>query len=106
MTSTTFIPTAHYSAKIRQHALSNKLGNKELYQLYSIRKANMSGAHLCSLVKDGVVTIESIPYVVSYLNIMPQDAFSSRSLTVSLRTPKYIDSETERKPISILLVSR
>ena len=97
--------TARYSEKIRQQALSNKLGNEELYKLYSIRKATVSGSHLRNLVKDGVVTIESVQYVVSYLNLTPEEAFSSHTLTVSFRTPKYIDSLTERKPTSILLVS-
>jgi hypothetical protein len=95
-----------YSPKIRQQIISNKLLNSNLYELYTIRKLHIGGAWLKANIKDGTIQIAKQTYIISWLDILPTDAFKEDAVVVSLRTPKFKDSKTKMFTNSYALVSK
>ena len=99
-------PLRTYSPKIRQQIISNKLLNSCLYELYTIRKLHIGGAWLKANIKDGTIQIAKQTYIISWLDILPIDAFKEDAVVVSLRTPKFKDSKTKMFTNSYALVSK
>ena len=104
--NTTYLHTPLYTPKIRQMAVSNKLLNEQLYSLYTVTKMNITGALLKSSILDGTIEVDSIVYIVSWLDTLPIDAYKEDTLCISLRTPKYKDSRTGEYPHSYAVVSK
>ena len=95
-----------YSPKIRQMAISNKLLNEQLYSLYKVTKILVAGALLKSSILDGTIKVNSVVYIVSWLDTLPIEAYKEDTLCISLRTPKYKDSRTGEYPHSYAVVSK
>ena len=95
-----------YSPKIRQQVISNKLLNSQLYELYTVRKLHCVGKWLKDNIVDGTITIAKQTYIVSWLDIIPIDAYKEEEVVVSLRTPKYKDTISKEYSLSYAVVSR
>lgn len=95
-----------YTPKIRQQIISNKLINSTLYELYTIRKLHIGGAWLKANIKDGTIQIAKQTYIISWLDILPIDAYKEDAVVVSLRTPKFKDKNTKMFTNSYALVSK
>ena len=95
-----------YSPKIRQQVISNKLLNSQLYDLYTVRKMHCSGQWLKDNIVDGTVTIAKQTYVVSWLDILPMDAYKEDTIILSLRSPKYKDTISKEYSLSYAVVSK
>lgn len=96
----------NYTPKIRQQVISNKLLNSKLYELYTVRKLLCAGAWLKANIVDGTITIEKQIYIVSWLGILPTDAYKEEAVVISLRTSKYKDIRTGEYPHSYAVVSK
>ena len=96
----------HYSPKIRQQVISNKLLNSQLYDLYIVRKIHCVGKWLQNNIVDGTITIAKQTYIVSWLDILPIEAFKEEAVVVSLRSPKYKDSSSKEYSHSYAVVSK
>ena len=101
-------PTGYrtYSPKIRQQVISNKLLNSQLYDLYIVRKIHCSGQWLKDNITDGTITIAKQTYIVSWLDILPTDAYKEDTIILSLRSPKYKDSISKEYSLSYAVVSK
>ena len=101
-------PTGYrtYSPKIRQQVISNKLLNSQLYDLYTVRKIHCSGQWLKDNITDGTITIAKQTYIVSWLDILPMDAYKEDTIILSLRSPKYKDSISKEYSLSYAVVSK
>ena len=95
-----------YSPKIRQQVISNKLLNSQLYDLYIVRKIYCSGQWLKDNITDGTITIAKQTYVVSWLDILPTDAYKEDTIVLSLRSPKYKDSISKEYSLSYAVVGK
>ena len=95
-----------YSPKIRQQVISNKLLNRQLYDLYIVRKIYCSGQWLKDNITDGTITIAKQTYIVSWLDILPMDAYKEDTIILSLRSPKYKDSISKEYSLSYAVVSK
>ena len=95
-----------YSPKIRQQVISNKLLNSQLYDLYIVRKIYCSGQWLKDTITDGTITIAKQIYIVSWLDILPMDAYKEDTIILSLRSPKYKDSISKEYSLSYAVVSK
>ena len=95
-----------YSPKIRQQVISNKLLNSQLYDLYTVRKTYCSGQWLKDNITDGTITIAKQTYIVSWLDILPMDAYKEDTIVLSLRSPKYKDSISKEYSLSYAVVSK
>ena len=96
----------HYSPKVRQQIISNKLLNSQLYELYSVSRLYYTGAEVKNSIVDGTITIANEKYIVSWLDILPIDAYKEPILVLSLRTPKYKDSRTKEYSLSYAVISK
>ena len=101
-------PTGYrtYSPKIRQQVISNKLLNSQLYDLYTVRKIHCSGQWLKDNITDGTITIANQTYIVSWLDILPTDAYKEDTILLSLRSPKYKDSISKEYSLSYAVVGK
>ena len=101
-------PTGYrtYSPKIRQQVISNKLLNSQLYDLYTVRKIHCSGQWLKDNITDGTITIAKQTYIVSWLDILPMDAYKEDTIVLSLRSPKYKDSISKEYSLSYAVVGK
>lgn len=101
-------PTGYrtYSPKIRQQVISNKLLNSQLYDLYTVRKIYCSGQWLEDNITDGTITIAKQTYIVSWLDILPIDAYKEDTIILSLRSPKYKDSISKEYSLSYAVVTK
>ena len=101
-------PTGYrtYSPKIRQQVISNKLLNSQLYDLYTVRKIYCSGQWLEDNITDGTITIAKQTYIVSWLDILPMDAYKEDTIVLSLRSPKYKDSISKEYSLSYAVVAK
>ena len=101
-------PTGYrtYSPKIRQQVISNKLLNSQLYDLYTVRKIYCSGQWLKDNITDGTITIAKQTYIVSWLDILPIDAYKEEAVVISLRSPKYKDSRSKEYSLAYAVVSK
>ena len=101
-------PTGYrtYSPKIRQQVISNKLLNSQLYDLYTVRKIYCSGQWLEDNITDGTITIAKQTYIVSWLDILPMDAYKEDTIILSLRSPKYKDTISKEYSLSYAVVSK
>ena len=106
--STDSNPTGYrtYSPKIRQQVISNKLLNSQLYDLYIVRKIHCSGQWLRDNIVDGTITIAKQTYIVSWLDILPTDAYKEDTIVLSLRSPKYKDSSSKEYSLSYAVVGK
>lgn len=95
-----------YSPKIRQQVISNKLLNSQLYDLYTVRKMYCSGQWLKDSITDGTVTIAKQTYIVSWLDILPIDAYKEDTIILSLRSPKYRDTISKEYSLSYAVISK
>ena len=95
-----------YSPKIRQQVISNKLLNTQLYDLYTVRKMYCSGQWLRDNIADGTITIAKQTYIVSWLDILPIDAYKEDTIALSLRSPKYRDSISKEFSLSYAVVTK
>ena len=95
-----------YSPKIRQQVISNKLLNSQLYDLYKVRKIYCSGQWLKDNITDGTITIAKQTYIVSWLDILPMDAYKEDTIILSLRSPKYKDTISKEYSLSYAVVSK
>lgn len=95
-----------YSPKIRQQVISNKLLNSQLYDLYTVRKLYCSGQWLKDNITDGTITIAKQTYIVSWLDILPMDAYKEDTIVLSLRSPKYKDSISKEYSLSYAVVAK
>ena len=93
-----------YSPKIRQQVISNKLLNSQLYDLYTVRKMYCSGQWLKDNITDGTITIAKQTYIVSWLDILPIDAYKEDTIVLSLRSPKYKDTISKEYSLSYAVV--
>ena len=102
------LPTTYrnYTPKIRQQAISNKLLNSQLYELYTVRKLHCVGAWLKANIVDGTITIAKQTYIVSWLDILPIDAYKEEAVVISLRSPKYKDSRSKEYSLAYAVVSK
>ena len=96
----------NYSPKIRQQVISNKLLNSQLYDLYTVRKIYCSGQWLKDNITDGTITIAKQTYIVSWLDILPMDAYKEDTIVLSLRSPKYKDSISKEYSLSYAVVTK
>ena len=96
----------YYSPKVRQQVISNKLLNSQLYDLYTVRKLHCGGKWLKDNIVDGAITIAKQTYIISWLDILPIEAFKEEAVVVSLRSPKYKDKNTKEYSLSYAVVSR
>ena len=96
----------YYSPKVRQQVVSNKLLNSQLYELYTVRKLHCEGKWLKDNTVDGTIKIAKQTYIISWIDILPIDAFKEEAVVVSLRTPKYKDKNTKDYSLSYAVVSR
>ena len=101
-------PTGYknYSPKIRQQVISNKLLNSQLYDLYTVRKMYCSGRWLKDNITDGTITIAKHTYIISWLDILPMDAYKEDTIVLSLRSPKYKDTISKEYSLSYAVVSK
>ena len=101
-------PTGYrtYSPKIRQQVISNKLLNSQLYDLYTVRKMYCRGQWLKDNITDGTITIAKQTYIVSWLDILPTDAYKEDTIVLSLRSPKYKDTISKEYSLSYAVVSK
>ena len=101
-------PTGYrtYSPKIRQQVISNKLLNSQLYDLYTVRKIYCSGQWVKDNITDGTITIAKQTYIVSWLDILPMDAYKEDTIILSLRSPKYKDAISKEYSLSYAVVSK
>ena len=101
-------PTGYrtYSPKIRQQVISNKLLNSQLYDLYTVRKIYCSGQWLEDNITDGTITIAKQTYIVSWLDILPIDAYKEDTIILSLRSPKYKDTTSKEYSLSYAVVTK
>ena len=101
-------PTGYrtYSPKIRQQVISNKLLNSQLYDLYTVRKIHCSGQWLKDNITDGTITIAKQTYIVSWLDILPMDAYKEDTIVLSLRSPKYKDTISKEYSLSYAVVTK
>ena len=101
-------PTGYrtYSPKIRQQVISNKLLNRQLYDLYTVRKIHCSGQWLKDNITDGTITIAKQTYIVSWLDILPIDAYKEDTIVLSLRSPKYKDTISKEYSLSYAVVTK
>lgn len=101
-------PTGYrtYSPKIRQQVISNKLLNSQLYDLYTVRKLHCSGQWLKDNITDGTITIAKQTYIVSWLDILPMDAYKEDTIVLSLRSPKYKDTISKEYSLSYAVVAK
>ena len=104
--NTSPIQYKHYSPKVRQQVVSNKLLNSQLYELYTVRKLHCVGKWLKDNIVDGTITIAKQTYIISWLDILPIDAYKEEEVVVSLRSPKYKDKNTKEYSLSYAVVSR
>ena len=95
-----------YSPKIRQQVISNKLLNSQLYDLYTVRKLYCSGQWLKDNITDGTITIAKQTYIVSWLDILPIDAYKEDTIILSLRSPKYKDTISKEYSLSYAVVTK
>ena len=95
-----------YSPKIRQQVISNKLLNSQLYDLYTVSKMHCSGQWLKDNITDGTITIAKQTYIVSWLDILPMDAYKEYTIILSLRSPKYKDSISKEYSLSYAVVTK
>ena len=95
-----------YSPKMRQQVISNKLLNTQLYDLYTVRKMYCSGQWLKDNISDGTITIAKQTYIVSWLDILPIDAYKADTIILSLRSPKYKDSISKEFSLSYAVVTK
>ena len=95
-----------YSPKIRQQVISNKLLNSQLYDLYTVRKLYCSGQWLKDNITDGTITIAKQTYIVSWLDILPMDAYKEDTIVLSLRSPKYKDTISKEYSLSYAVVTK
>ena len=95
-----------YSPKIRQQVISNKLLNSQLYDLYTVRKMYCSGQWLRDTITDGTITIAKQTYIVSWLDILPIDAYKEDTVVLSLRSPKYKDTISKEYSLSYAVVTK
>lgn len=103
---TSSIQYKYYSPKVRQQVVSNKLLNSQLYELYTVRKLHCVGKWLKDNIVDGTITIAKKTYVVSWLDILPMDAYKEEEVVVSLRSPKYKDTISKEYSLSYAVVSK
>ena len=105
---TTPLPTNYraYTPKLRQQVVSNKLLNSQLYELYTVRKLHCVGAWLKANIVDGTIKIAKQTYIVSWLDILPIDAYKEEEVVVSLRSPKYKDRNTKEYSLAYAVVSK
>ena len=96
----------YYSPKVRQQVVSNKLLNSQLYELYTVRKLHCVGEWLKANIVDGTIKIAKQTYIISWLDILPIDAFKEDAVVISLRTPKFKDKNTKEYALSYAVVSR
>ena len=96
----------YYSPKVRQQVMSNKLLNGQLYELYVVRKLHCGGKWLRDTIVDGTITIAKQIYIVSWLDILPTDAYKEEAVVLSLRSPKYKDSRSKEYSHSYAVVSK
>ena len=96
----------NYSPKIRQQVISNKLLNSQLYDLYTVRKLHCVGNWLKDNITDGTITIAKQTYIVSWLDILPMDAYKEDTILLSLRSPKYKDSISKEYSLSYAVVGK
>lgn len=96
----------YYSPKVRQQAISNKLLNSQLYELYAVRKLHCEGKWLKDNIVDGTITIAKQTYIVSWLDILPMDAYKEDTIVLSLRTPKYKDTISKEYSLSYAVVTK
>lgn len=96
----------YYSPKVRQQVMSNKLLNEQLYELYVVRKLHCGGKWLKDTIVDGTITIAKQIYIVSWLDILPTDAYKEEAVVLSLRSPKYKDSRSKEYSHSYAVVSK
>ena len=104
--NTSPIQYRYYSPKVRQQVVSNKLLNSQLYELYTVRKLHCVGKWLKDNIVDGTIKIAKQTYIISWLDILPIDAYKEEEVVVSLRTPKYKDKNTKEYSLSYAVVSR
>ena len=95
-----------YTPKLRQQVVSNKLLNSQLYELYTVRKLHCVGAWLKANIVDGTIKIAKQTYIVSWLDILPIDAYKEEEVVVSLRSPKYKDKNTKEYSLAYAVVSK
>ena len=95
-----------YSPKIRQQVISNKLLNSQLYELYTVRKLHCGGKWLKDNIVDGTIKIAKQTYIISWLDILPIDAFKEEAVVLSLRSPKYKDKNTKEYSLSYAVVTK
>ena len=105
-TETTKMQYSHYSPKVRQQVMSNKLLNTQLYALYTVRKLHCEGKWLKANIVDGTIKIAKKTYIISWLDILPMDAYKEEAVVVSLRIPKYRDSRSKEYPLAYAVVSK
>ena len=98
--------TRSYSPKVRQQIISNKLLNSQLYELYIVRKVHCGGQWLKDNIKDGTITIAKQTYIISWLDILPIDAYKEDAVIISLRTPKFKDKNSNKYSLSYAVVSK
>ena len=96
----------YYSPKVRQQVMSNKLLNGQLYELYVVRKLHCGGKWLKDNIVDGTITIAKQIYIISWLDILPTDAYKEEAVVLSLRSPKYKDSRSKEYSHSYAVVSK
>ena len=96
----------YYSPKVRQQVMSNKLLNGQLYELYVVRKLHCGGKWLRDNIVDGTITIAKQIYIVSWLDILPTNAYKEEAVVLSLRSPKYKDSRSKEYSHSYAVVSK
>lgn len=96
----------YYSPKVRQQVMSNKLLNGQLYELYVVRKLHCGGKWLKDNIVDGTITIAKQVYIISWLDILPTDAYKEEAVVLSLRSPKYKDSRSKEYSHSYAVVSK
>ena len=96
----------YYSPKVRQQVVSNKLLNSQLYELYTVRKLHCEGKWLKDNIVDGTIKIAKQTYIVSWLDILPIDAYKEDTIVLSLRTPKYKDTISKEYSLSYAVVSK
>ena len=96
----------NYTPKVRQQVISNKLLNSTLYDLYIVRKLHCEGKWLKDNIVDGTITIAKQTYIVSWLDILPIDAYKEEEVIVSLRSPKYKDSISKEYSLCYAVISK
>ena len=96
----------HYSPKVRQQVISNKLLNSQLYELYTVRKLHCEGKWLKDNIVDGTIKIAKQTYIISWLDILPIDAYKEDTIVLSLRSPKYKDTISKEYSLSYAVVTK